>query len=169
MKTDLTQRLGFMGAAALALAGLIAGATTASGQVPMDNDDISGEVRGPTGPEAGVWVIAETNDLDTRFRKIVVTDTMGRYLLPDLPDATYDIWVRGYGLTDSTPSSARPGMSLTLQAVPAADAQEAAQVYPANYWYSLVEVPREDEFPGTGDTGNGISPCLLYTSPSPRD
>ena len=160
MKTDLTQRLGFMGAAALALAGLIAGATTASGQVPMDNDDISGEVRGPTGPEAGVWVIAETNDLDTRFRKIVVTDTMGRYLLPDLPDATYDIWVRGYGLTDSTPSSARPGMSLTLQAVPAADAQEAAQVYPANYWYSLVEVPREDEFPGTGDTGNGISPNM---------
>ena len=113
MKTDLTQRLGFMGAAALALAGLIAGATTASGQVPMDNDDISGEVRGPPGPEAGVWVIAETNDLDTRFRKIGVTDTMGRYLLPDLPDATYDIWVRGYGFTDSTPSSARPGMSLT--------------------------------------------------------
>ena len=31
--------------------------------------NISGVVSGPTGPEAGVWVIAETFDLPTRFAK----------------------------------------------------------------------------------------------------
>ena len=119
-------------------------------------------MRSPNGPEAGVWVIAETDDFDTRFRKIVVTDDAGRYVLPDLPDAGYDVWVRGYGLRDSEPVAARPGDSLDLDAVPAADAREAAQVYPANYWYSLVEVPAEDEFPGTGDAGNGISPGMRH-------
>ena len=33
--------------------------------------------------------------------RIVVTDDRGRYLVPDLPKATYDVWVRGYGLVDS--------------------------------------------------------------------
>jgi hypothetical protein len=36
--------------------------------------DIGGTVTGQNGPEVGVWVIAETTDLPTRFRKIVVTD-----------------------------------------------------------------------------------------------
>ena len=134
----------------------------ATAQGPLDADDIGGVVRSPSGPEAGVWVIAETDDFDTRFRKIVVTDDAGRYVLPDLPDAAYDVWVRGYGLRDSEPVSARPGASLDLDAVLAADAREAAQVYPANYWYSLVEVPAEDEFPGTGDAGNGISPGMRH-------
>src|SRR5690242_12347372 len=46
---------------------------------------ITGIVRGERGPEAGVWVIAETNELATRLVKIVVTDEAGRFLLPDLP------------------------------------------------------------------------------------
>src|SRR6059036_3272141 len=56
---------------------------------------ITGVVTSAKGPEAGVWVIAETDDLQTRFRKIVVTDDRGRYLLPELPKAaTYRVWVR---------------------------------------------------------------------------
>ena len=68
--------------------------------VAIDNDDIGGVVLGPSGPEAGVWVIAETRDLPTRYTKAVVTDDQGRYVLPDLPKAKYQIWVRGYGLVD---------------------------------------------------------------------
>ena len=166
MQTRLIRGIGGMPAF---MAALVIAATTAlwlgmaaTAQGPLDADDIGGVVRGPNGPEAGVWVIAETDDFDTKFRKIVVTDDAGRYALPDLPDAGYDVWVRGYGLRDSEPVSARPGASLDLDAVPAADAREAAQVYPANYWYSLVEVPAEDEFPGTGDAGNGISPGMRH-------
>ena len=68
-----------------------------SGAVQIDNDDIGGVVTGPWGPEASVWVIAETADLGTRFAKIAVTDARGRYVVPDLPKATYNVWVRGHG------------------------------------------------------------------------
>lgn len=124
-------------------------------------ETIEGVVTGPDGPEAGVWVIAETEDLPTKFTKIVVTDEDGRYLIPELPGATYNVWVRGYGLVDSPKSEARPGSRLDLTAVPAPDAEAAAQYYPAGYWFSLVEVPGEDEFPGTGAEGNGISPDMI--------
>ena len=73
----------------------------------IDNDDIGGVVTSAKGPEAGVWVIAETTDLPTRFAKMVVTDDQGRYVLPDLPKANYNIWVRGYGLVDSPKVKAR--------------------------------------------------------------
>ena len=126
----------------------------------MDGDDIAGVVTGPNGPEAGVWVIAETRDLPTRHAKIVVTDDAGRYLLPDLPQATYDVWVRGYGLVDSEKVQARPGAELDLTAVMAPDAAAAAEYYPAQDWFALLEVPGPDEFPGTGAAGNGISPDI---------
>ena len=121
--------------------------------------DISGVVRGETGAEAGVWVIAETDDLETRFRKIVVTDEAGRFLIPDLPGATYQVWVRGYGLVDTDKEQARPGDEVMFEAK-AATPQEAARIYPANYWYSLMEVPPASDFPGTGVSGNGISPTM---------
>ena len=73
----------------------------AQNAVAVDNDDIGGVVTGARGPEAGVWVIAETRDTPTRLIKIVATDDRGRYLIPDLPKANYDVWVRGYGLVDS--------------------------------------------------------------------
>ena len=129
-------------------------------QMSIDVDDIGGVVRSNSGPEAGVWVIAETDGLDTRFRKIVVTDDQGRYVVPDLPTAEYQLWVRGYGLADSTPVRGRPGATVDLRASAAASPKEAAEVYPANYWYSLVEVPPPSEFPGTGENGNGISPGM---------
>src|SRR5258708_31943749 len=80
--------------------------------VAIDNDDIGGVVRGPNGPEAGVWVIAETHDLGVRYIKIVVTDDQGRYVVPDLPKANYDVWVRGYGLVDSPKVKSEPGKQL---------------------------------------------------------
>jgi hypothetical protein len=117
--------------------------------------DLAGAVRGPHGPEAGVWVIAETSDLPTKFARIVVTDDDGRFLMPDLPKATYKVWVRGYGLVDSTPVTSAPGRSLDLVAAVAPDAQAAAAYYPAGYWFSLLHVPPARDFPGTG--ANGIS------------
>src|SRR6266513_454345 len=97
--------------------------------VAVDNDDLGGVVTGPKGPEAGVWVIAETADLPTKFVKIVVTDDQGRYLLPDLPRANYNVWVRGYGLVDSRKVQAAPGKTLNLTAVVAPSAIAAAQYY----------------------------------------
>ena len=69
---------------------------------------ITGVVRSSQGPEAGVWVIAETKDLPTNFIKIVVTDDQGRFMVPELPAANYSVWVRGYGLVDSTPIQMKP-------------------------------------------------------------
>ncbi len=132
----------------------------AAAQIAIDADDIAGTVTSANGPEAGVWVIAETTELPTKFRKIVVTDDQGRYLLPDLPEATYSIWTRGYGLVDSAKVSAGRGRSLDLKAVVAPDARAAAQYYPANYWYSLIHLPPASEFPGTGPQGNGIDPAM---------
>ncbi len=77
--------------------------------VPIDADDIGGTVTGPNGPEAGVWVIAETTDLPTRYTKSVVTDEQGRYVIPDLPVANYQVFVRGYGLADSPRLRVKPG------------------------------------------------------------
>ncbi|MDY6982034.1 MAG: carboxypeptidase-like regulatory domain-containing protein, partial [Pseudomonadota bacterium] len=114
----------------------------------MANDNISGQVNGPNGPEAGVWVIAETRELGTRYAKIVVTDDAGNYLIPDLPAANYDVWVRGYGLVDSAKVAARPGATLALTASIAPDAAAAAEYYPAGYWFSMLQVPPESAFPG---------------------
>ena len=126
--------------------------------VRIDNDDLGGVVTGPRGPEAGVWVIAETSDLPTKFVKIVVTDAGGRYVVPDLPKANYSVWVRGYGLVDSPKVQAAPGKILDLTAVAAPNPHAAAAYYPAGSWLSLIRVPDKKEFPGTGATGNGISP-----------
>jgi hypothetical protein len=93
----------------------------------------SGVVRSLNGPEAGVWVIAETTDLSTKYAKIVVTDESGRYVLPELPAATYTVWARGYGLVDSAKVQTTPGKVLDITAVPAPTAAAAAEYYPAIY------------------------------------
>ena len=126
--------------------------------VAIDGDDIGGVVTGKDGPEAGVWVIAETSDLPTKFARIVVTDDRGRYLLPDLPKANYDVWVRGYGLVDSPRVRTAVGKHVNLTTVPAPDERAAAQYYPAGHWFSLLKVPEKSEFPGTG--ANGIAPGM---------
>ncbi|MCC6777405.1 MAG: carboxypeptidase regulatory-like domain-containing protein [Hyphomicrobiales bacterium] len=115
--------------------------------IRVSDNDIGGTVGGPAGPEAGVWVIAETTDLPTKFAKIVVTDDRGRYLIPDLPKASYQIWVRGFGLVDSPKQQSAPGTVLDLTAAAAPNQSEAAQYYPAMYWFSLLNPPAKSEFP----------------------
>ncbi len=137
-------------------------ATLAAGdEIKMDSDDIAGTVTSSKGPEAGVWVIAETKELPTRYIKIVVTNDKGQYLLPDLPKAKYKVWVRGYGLVDSPQVDGTPGEHLDLKAVVAPSEKEAAEYYPAAYWYAMLHPPAASEFPGTGAQGNGISPKMV--------
>lgn len=118
-------------------------AEPAGNTIDIDADDIGGVVTSTKGPEVGVWVIAETTELPTRFTRIVVTDERGRYVLPDLPKATYQIFVRGYGLVDSRRVDGKPGQRLNLQAVIAPDAKAAAQVYPAAWWFSMLSLPSD--------------------------
>ena len=126
--------------------------------VEIDADDIGGVVTSAQGPEAGVWVVAETTDLPTRFIRIVATDDQGRYVLPDLPEATYEVFVRGYGLVDSPRVSASPGQMLDLEGVVAPDARAAAEVYPAAWWLSMVELP-EGEL-SHQQLGSAVTGCL---------
>lgn len=142
-------------------AALLAASTNASAQaVRIDADDIGGVVTSAKGPEAGVWVIAETRDTPTRYTKIVTTDDQGRYVLPDLPKGTFDIWVRGYGLVDSPKVKSQPGKNLDLKAVIAPNRAAAAQYYPGIYWYSMLNIPDAKLFPGTGPQGNGMPTTL---------
>src|SRR6266496_6251920 len=129
--------------------------------IAVDNDDIGGVVTSAKGPEAGVWVIAETKDLPTKFVKIVVTDDRGRYLLPDLPKANFNVWVRGYGLVDSPKVQAAPGKVLNLTAVVAPNPRAAADYYPAGYWLSLIRVPEKILF-FKQKTAYEISTCLEF-------
>src|SRR5207248_7956091 len=143
-------RFGAAAAALAAAAGLTpapAGAQPNAAAVNPGASDLAGVVTGRNGPEAGVWVIAETNDLPTKFTRIVVTDDRGRYMMPDLPKANYSVWVRGYGLVDSPRSTAAPGKLLNLTATEAPSAAAAADYYPPIYWFSMLHVPAKTEFP----------------------
>src|SRR4051812_24191479 len=146
---------------------MVAGRAVVTGQAgagapAIDNDDIGGVVTGAQGAEAGVWVIAETRTTGTRLVKTVVTDDRGRFVVPDLPAGTYDVWVRGYGLVDSPKVQSAPGKIVNLKAVAAPDKKTASQYYPAQYWFALLQLPPKSDFPGTGtgDKGNGITPAI---------
>jgi len=161
----------YLGVAAIAIALVLGGPstrsnaqqTTAAG-ISIGDSDLGGVVSGPNGPEAGVWVIAETTELPTKFAKMVVTDDQGRYVLPDLPKASYSVWVRGYGLVDSPKVTTTPGKMLNLTAVAAPNAAAAAEYYPAIYWWSMLKIPDASEFPGTGPQGNGIPTTMKSQS-----
>src|SRR6185295_3408005 len=133
---------------AVGIAVLITSPTQPSAQqdtVSFGNDDLGGVVTSAAGVEAGVWVIAETTDLPTKMAKIVVTDDQGRYVIPDVPPASYQVWVRGYGLIDSPKVAAKPGQHLDLKAVAAPDGKAAARIYPAEYWFALMQLPKGKE------------------------
>ena len=148
--------------AGIAVAGLLTPITPPAraqhATVAIDNDDIGGVVRGPAGPEAGVWVIAETTELPTKFAKIVVTDDQGRYVIPDLPpNVNYEIWVRGYGLVDSPKLRVKPGQQVNLTAVPAPNEAAAAHYYSAIYWFTMMKIPPARDFGGTTDIPRDIT------------
>src|SRR5712671_446943 len=158
MTTARTLRWG-IGAAIAALLVACAARLGESGSDPaisIGESDLGGIVTSANGPEAGVWVIAETTGLPTKYVKIVVTDDQGRYVLPELPKANYDVWVRGYGLVDSPKIKSAPGRIVNLTATVALSEAAAAEYYPAQYWYAMLEIPDKSLFPGTGPNGNGM-------------
>jgi hypothetical protein len=149
----ITKKTSYLSALAIAVAAIIAACASEMVEqtgraISIDSDDIAGVVTSAKGPEAGVWVIVETTTLPTRFTRSVVTDDQGRYLVPDLPRATYSIWVRGYGLVDSPKIRVIPGTIMNLNAVIAPNEAAAAQFYPAIYWYSMLKIPEASEFGG---------------------
>jgi hypothetical protein len=151
----MTKRTWYFSAAAVGAAVLSALAPTrlsaqqtSAEVVSIGATDLGGIVTGANGPEAGVWVIAETTDLPTKFAKIVVTDDRGRFVLPELPEANYSVWVRGYGLVDSPKVQTVPGKILNLTATLVPNAAAAAQYYPAVYWYSMLKIPDKSQFAG---------------------
>ena len=128
----------------------------------IDADDIGGVVTGPRGPEAGVWVIAETTDLPTKFVRIVVTDDQRPVCRSPIfrkrtttSGCAATVWSirRKYRVAPGkiAESHGRRGAEMP---------RAAAQYYPAGYWFSLLNVPDKSEFPGTGPTGNGIAPNI---------
>src|SRR5579859_2553384 len=124
--------------------------------LPVGADAIGGQVTGASGPEAGVWVIAETTDLPTKFAKMVVTNDSGQFVIPQLPAAKYKIWVRGYGLIDSDKQDVVPGKTINLSAKPAPNEAAAAEYYPGMYWYSMLKIPDAGEFPGADKSPTGM-------------
>ena len=136
----------------------------AQAAVSIDDNSIGGVVSGPHGAEAGVWVIAETHDFPTRYAKIVVTDDRGRYVVPDLPKARYQVWVRGYGLIDSAKVETAPGRHLNLTAVAAPNAAAAAKYYPAIYWFAMLKIPDKDQFGGKSDIPANVTQADWLTT-----
>ncbi len=125
--------------------------------VDVRASEIGGVVTSSKGPEAGVWVIAETTDLPTKFARMVVTDDQGRYLIPDLPTANYEVWARGYGLVDSPKMRAKPGMMLNHAAIIAPNDAAAAHYYPAAYWFAMLKIPPATDFGGSTDIPKNIT------------
>jgi hypothetical protein len=147
----------FVLAAGLLVALATSGGVVLNGQGGQASGTITGVVASEKGPEAGVWVIAETRDLPTSLRKIVVTGDDGKFLLPELPRGNYEVFARGYGLVDSPRVKAALGQDIKLAPTVAKTPQEEARIYPGPYWFSMMKIPAPTEFPGTGPEGNGIS------------
>ena len=158
------RRAGF---GALVIASFVMGFTApvhAQQKAALAADAIGGKVTGAHGPEAGVWVIAETTDLPTKYAKMVVTNDQGQFVIPQLPAAKYKIWARGYGLVDSDKQDVVPGKTVDLKAKPAPSAAAAAEYYPGMYWYSMLKIPAASEFPGSDKNPNGIPAGMRFAS-----
>ena len=163
----MTKKILFLGVCVAVLVGSLVGmGAPQGGAVAIDSNDIGGVVTSDKGPEAGVWVIAETTDLPTRFIRTVVTDDQGRYVVPDLPAAKYQVFVRGYGLVDSPKVAGEPGTALNLKAVVAPNERAAAEYYPARYLVLDARHPREERVPDDGEAlpghAGGVHSCVEH-------
>ena len=157
-------------AAAVTVTALAAvGATLVTGtdkKPPPKTGFIQGKVTsGDRHPEAGVWVIAETADLPTPYRKIVVTDDRGRFVVPELPEADYQVWVRGYGLLDSAKVPAtveRKGKArVAIETEVATTPQEAAADLPGELLAVALQAAREHAACRAGATHAWVSDFKL--------
>ena len=81
-------------------------------------------------------------------------------MLPELPAATYGVWVRGYGLLDSSPTAMTPGATpVTLRAAVARTPQEAASVYPGDSLaLSASSLPPKTNSPALAPTATVSAP-----------
>jgi len=135
-------------------------------RVAIDGDDIGGVVTGASGPEAGVWVIAETTDLPTRYTKMVVNRRSGTLRRARSAKAKYKVWVRGYGLVDFPEVDGEPGKQLNLQAVPAPN-EAAAPRYIGRDLLSGCSGPpptassgRQQRYPRRSEDGYLVPPLV---------
>ena len=154
-------RLGTL-TAALACAALVAAAapersrwrrrtTTASSAAPSPSTD---------GPEAGVWVIAETDELedgvpqDRRHRRRTgSTCCRSCRTRPSRSGSAATGW------STPEPVAARPDQELDLTAVVAASPQEAAQVYPLHLLAVAHQPARRARVPGHRSRGQRHQPA----------
>jgi hypothetical protein len=150
------QRAGLCAFVIMSFMAICCGPLHAETKLVVSANAIGGKVIGVNGPEAGVWVIAETTDLPTKFAKSVVTNDEGQFVIPELPAAKYKVWVRGYGLVDSDKQDVAPGKTIELKAKQAPTAAAAAEYYPGMYWYSMLNIPAASEFPGGDKNPNHI-------------
>lgn len=115
---------------------------------------ISGKVTEEAGrPLAGVWVTARNDTIASAPRKTVVTDANGAYTIPDLGwPGTYQVRARVYGYADKWTGDVMPGSAVDF-AYAAADklapAAAAAQ-YPAQHWFSLIDLPPLEKLQAAG-------------------
>ena len=139
----------------------------ATAAVSIGATDIGGVVTGPNGPEAGVWVIAETTELPHQIRQDRRHRRPGRYVIPDLPKANYKVWVRGYGLVDAPKVDGTPGKAAEPDRRDGAEPGGRGRVLPGMYWYSMLQhpgrrpVPRHRRRRG----GNGIPAFMNSQAP----
>ena len=137
-----TARLLFCAAAVIAVSAYLPAQTNTP--MKIGSKDIGGVVSSTNGPEAGVWVVAETTDLPTRYTKEVVTDDRGRYLIPALPAATYTVFARGYGLVDSPKVAAKPGQQIDLKPSIAPDKKSRCEIISGELLVRDAERSREE-------------------------
>src|SRR3712207_1193685 len=133
---------------ALSIAAVATSATFAAAFVPLRHPvaapapphvgpaDIGGTVTGPKGPEAGVWVIAETSEVPTKYAKVFDTDDGDRDLNPDPTRRSYSVIMHDIGRVHTQKRHETQGGTLALRPVQAARARALDEYYPAGCWYT---------------------------------
>ena len=142
--------------------GTVGARQTAAPTVAIDADDIGGVVTGAAGPEAGVWVIAETTDAADALDQERRHRRSGP--LPHSRSAEGALRRLGPRLRArrlARRSKRRQARRSRLKAVAAPAREAAAEYYPAQVPGSrCCRCRPKSDFPGTGPSGNGIAPNI---------